>query len=288
MRLRLFVFCLLLAACAKREENLPPEETATTGAFELVADEGIKPAVDSLVRGFNAQYTSAKVTVRYLPATLALDELLQHKARLVIIGRPLASRERASLGSQKVELPEFEIALNGIGCLVSQNDKRDSISLADLASGISGKDLFVKALTSNLSSTEAILDSLFLSDTGSVRGKAYRYQTTDSVLTRVRAGDGVLGFASVSWIKGDTSVKALKVGVKYSAGIAKFYLLHPAYIYQKLYPLVSRVVGYTFEPPNTLPRGFLAYAMSAPGQRIFLDYDLIPRTQIIKLVPPKE
>jgi hypothetical protein len=139
-------------------------------------------------------------------------------------------------------------------------------------------------MTTNLSSLETALDSIFLSDTGSVKGKAFRFQTTDSVIAKVRTGADVIGFASIAWIKGDPTIKPLKVGT----AEGKFYLLHPAYIYQKLYPLVSRVMGYTFEPPNTLPRGFLAYAMGASGQRIFLDYDLIPRTQIIKLVPPKE
>jgi hypothetical protein len=64
-------------------------------------------------------------------------------------------------------------------------------------------------------------------------------------------------------------------------------MLHLAYVLQGLYPLTSRICAYTTEVPNTLPRGFLAYAMSADGQRVFLNYDLLPKTQILKLVPPQ-
>jgi phosphate transport system substrate-binding protein len=285
------VLLVTLCSCGGKEEQKELVDSPTTGKFELVADEGIKPAIDSLVNSFNRQYTDAKVTVRYMSATEALDAVLQHTARLALIGRPLTAKERASLASQKVELPEYEIALNPLAAIVKKDDPLSSVSWNALREDITGaKEHFRKVLTNNLSSVESILDSLFLNDTGSVKGKAVRYMTTDSVIAKVGSESGTLGFVSASWLVHSPNVKPLEVAIADSSHDTgeKNIMLHLAYVYQKLYPLVSRVCAYTQEPPNSLPRGFLVYAMTAPGQKIFLDNFLLPRTQIIKIIPPTE
>lgn len=293
MKLRSLVAAALLFAlcsCSKPEQKALVD-SPTTGAFELAADEAIRPVIDSLVAGFNAQYTDAKVTVRYMNATAALDAMLQNKARLVLIGRPLTLKERASLASQKVELPEFEIAINPLAAIVKKENALTNVSWNMLREDISGsKEHFSKAITDNLSSVESILDSLFLADTGSVKGKATRFSTTDSVIAKVMTDDGVIGLVSWCWLVKNPGMKALDIAIPDSTSKTgqKNIMLHLAYVYQKLYPLVSRVCAYTQEPPNSLPRGFLVYAMTAPGQKIFLDNNMLPRTQIIKIVPPVE
>jgi phosphate transport system substrate-binding protein len=295
MKLRSLVAAVLLLAlssCSKPEEKASVD-SPTTGAFELAADEAIRPVIDSLVAGFNAQYTDAKVTVRYMNATAALDAVIQDNARMALIGRPLTPKERVWLVTQKAEidLPEYEIALNPLAAIVKKENALTSLSLNMLREDISGsKEHFSKALTDNLSSVESILDSLFLSDTGSVKGKAARYSTTDSVIAKVMADDGTVGLVSWCWLKNNPGLKALDIAIPDSTQKSgqKNIMLHLAYVYQKLYPLVSRVCAYTQEPPNSLPRGFLVYAMTAPGQKIFLDYNMLPRTQIIKIIPPVE
>lgn len=283
-------FLFALCSCNKPEQKALVD-SPTTGAFELAADEAIRPVIDSLVAGFNAQYTDAKVTVRYMNATAALDAMLQNKARLALIGRPLTPNERASLSTQKVELPEYEIALNPLAVIVRKENALTSVSWNMLHEDISGrKEYFSKAMTDNLSSVESILDSLFLADTGSVKGKATRFSTTDSVIAKVMADDGAIGLVSWCWLVKNPGIKVLDIAIPDSTNKSgeKNIMLHLAYVYQKLYPLVSRVCAYTQEPPNSLPRGFLVYAMTAPGQKIFLDNNMLPRTQIIKIVPPVE
>lgn len=293
MKLHSLVAAVLLVAitsCSKPEEKALVD-SPTTGSFELYADEGIKPVIDSLVTAFNAQYTDAKVTVKYMNATAALDGMLQNKARLALIGRPLTPKERASLASQKVELPEYEIALNPLAATVKKENALTSLSLGMLREDISGsKEHYRKAMADNLSSVESILDSLFLADTGSVKGKATRFSTTDSVIAKIMSDEGTVGLVSWCWLKNNPGLKALDIAIPDSTSKSgeKNIMLHLAYVYQKLYPLVSRVCAYTQEPPNSLPRGFLVYAMTAPGQKIFLDNNMLPRTQIIKIVPPVE
>jgi phosphate transport system substrate-binding protein len=289
LRLRIGLFLLLCTiSCTKNKQGEPVADTATSGAFELLADEALKPVIDSLVVGFNSETPNAKVTVRYTNATQALDELLQGKTRLILIARPISSKEQAVLDQQKIELTDANVAVSAIGCIVSKKNPRNSISMDSLKMLVGDKDkTTMRFSTSYLSSTEFALDSIFGLEKYQ-EGRIIRYQTTDSVIERVRNDEQAIGFVNASWLKklsnsGDSLVKVLKI-----SGISdKPVMLHLAYIYQNLYPLISRVCAYTKEVANTLPRGFLAYAMSAEGQRVFLNYDLLPKTQILKLVPPQ-
>ncbi len=291
MPLRLISFCLasfiIFAGCNKNKGGETPD-TATSGSFELVADEALKPVIDSLVTGFNLQTPNAKLTVRYKTATEALDELLGHQTRLVLIARPLSTKEHDVLTQQKLELIEADIAQNAIGCIVSSKNPLKDISMDSLRSLLQDKDKnTIRISSSYLSSTEFALDSILSLDKFQ-EGRIVRYQTSDSIISRISNDEHAIGFVDASWLKfysnsGDSSFRVLRIS---QAG-GRPMMLHLAYVLQGLYPLTSRICGYTTEVPNTLPRGFLAYAMSAEGQRVFFNYDLLPKTQILKLIPPR-
>jgi phosphate transport system substrate-binding protein len=282
----LFAVALALTGCAGKKQGDAVPETATSGTFELVADETLRPAIDSLVYGFNIQTPNAKVTVRYQNATEALDDLLQHRTRLILISRPLGKKEQAILNQEKIELTEADVAENAIACIVSRQSMLRSMSMDSLRR-IVGDNLngVIRVSSSHLSGTEYALDSIFSRDSYQ-SGRIRRFQTTDSIVSFVRGNDRAIGFIGAAWMKeilkvGDSTIHSLLI-----SGVTDHpVMLHPAYILKGLYPLVSRICAYTTEVPNTLPRGFLAYAMSADGQRVFLNYDLLPKTQILKLVP---
>ncbi len=289
LRLLLFATSFFICACGNNDKKVVVSDSATSGAFELIADENLKPVIDSLVTGFNTQTPNAKVTVRYTSSVEALDALLSSKARLVIIGRPMTTNERKLLDSAHIDLPEFDIALNSIAVITSSQNTPPSVSFDRLRQIVTGKTETPYYSTTHLSTTETVFDSIFFLQSKFLLGNLKRYQTTDSVISAVRANIASIGFVSSSWARylrstGDTTIKALPINTDKSD---KPVILHPAYLYQGLYPLVSRVCGYTFEVPNSIPRGFLAYVMSPDGQRVLLNYDVLPRTQIIKLVPPK-
>ena len=289
VRYLLFAAVLVLQfGCDTKKSDGPPPDTATTGTMEFVADIELQPAIDSLVAGFNAEHPEAKVTVSYLPATEALDAMLQRKSRLVIMGRALTSKEQRFLDSQQVELVDFDMALNAIACFVKVTSKIQALPLADIIRNVTGTaPSYTQVLGSHLSSTESVLDSIYLGDTATLKGRVVRFSTPDSVFNYVKSDPEAVGYLSSAWYKrimSDSTVRILDLVPEGD----NYLMLHMAYVYQGKYPLVSRVMGYTLEPPNTLPRGFLAYAMSANGQRILLDHNLLPRTQIIRLVPPKE
>ncbi|MDP4236273.1 MAG: substrate-binding domain-containing protein, partial [Bacteroidota bacterium] len=202
-----FLIIILLSGCGKNRSGEPQPDTATSGSFELTADETLRPVIDSLVYGFNVQTPNAKVTVRYKNATEALDDLIQQRTRLVLIGRPLAPKERDLLAKEKIELIDADVAENAIGCIVSSKSKLESISMDSLRTLITNQSLpagnanvMVRISSPYLSSTESVLDSIFGLDhyqSGLIR----RYETSDSIISRVRADEHAIGFVNASWLK---------------------------------------------------------------------------------------
>src|SRR5205823_4462098 len=132
--------------------------------------------------GFTSQTPNATVTVRYKNATEALDDLVQSKARLVLIARPLGKKERDLLASQKIELTEADVAESAIGCIVSAKNPMQTISMDSLRAIIEGKNKYILRVSSSyLSATEFTLDSIFNLEKYQ-EGRIARYQTSDSII----------------------------------------------------------------------------------------------------------
>lgn len=283
---------LFVASGCGKGENQPQSETATYGSFELVADEVLKPVIDSLVQGFTTENPTAKVTVKYVSAGEAVRELMNHQARAIIIDRGLTPQEREVMAKDSVSLPAFRMAEDGIGCIVSQDSKQASLRLSALRTlGAKGgnETLIFPGYPSSL---EDIVDSVM--GTGKVWGRISRDGTSDSIVSRVAKDENAFGFLSSAWkhwleVRNDTSVRFLPI-IPHdlsSQGISEPVMLHIAYIAEKAYPLTTIVNGYTTETANTVPRGFFVYCMTAHGQTVFKNFGLLPKTQPIKLVPAK-
>jgi phosphate transport system substrate-binding protein len=298
----LLLALMVLASCGK-QENTATSETATSGSFQLIADEVLKPAIDSLVTGFLIENPGANVTVKYTSATEAVRELLNHDARAIIIDRSLTPAERLIIEKDSTTLPVYKLADDGIGCIVSGKNPATSIRKSDLQKMFSGTasiahdaqwDDVTLVLPAYPSSTEFVLDSIL--NNGAVPKAKYlvHFCTTDSIIAYVANHPTAIGFIGSAWnhwlgAKSDTSVKALPVipADSSSRGLIEPVLLHMVYIAEGLYPLVTQANGYSFEVPNTIPRGFLAYASNAHGQTVFKNFDVLPITQPIRIVPNK-
>jgi ABC-type phosphate transport system substrate-binding protein len=135
MRKCLPLILLLLCACGKPEVQ-STSETATVGQFELVADEVLKPVIDSLVQGFTIECPDAKITVKYVSAGEAVRELMNHQARAIIIDRYFTSQERDVMAKDSVEIPAFKMAEDGIGCIVGSRGMESTVRLSDIVKGM--------------------------------------------------------------------------------------------------------------------------------------------------------
>jgi phosphate transport system substrate-binding protein len=280
---------LVLSACGKSDEQ-SISETATIGSFDLVADEVLKPVIDSLVQGFMMENSQAKVTVKYVTAGEAVRELMNHQTRAIIIDRYLTPQEQSVLAKDSVTLPEFRMAEDGIGCLVGSGSPWQVVKRSDLTALFSKSGGTPLLLPEYPSSIEYVLDSL--AGAAKTEGLVHRYLTSDSIIAEVKSQSRSVGFVSAAWqhkleVTNDSTVTFLPV-IPHdlsSQGISEPVILHIAYIAEKAYPLRTMVMGYTQEPANTVPRGFFAYCMTSHGQNTFKNFGILPKTQKIKLIP---
>lgn len=294
------VALVIVVACmgCSKEQNSPSGETATYGSFQLVADEALKPVVDSLITGFTTENPEAHITVKYTSATEAVAELLNHTARAILIDRALTPKETAAAKQDSSEVPVYRLAEDGIGCIVSAKNTATSIRKSDLAKMFAGETTkwgdVMLVLPQYPSSIEYVLDSIVNNGNEPKAKYLKRFSTTDSIISYISEHPNAIGFIGSAWYhhlesRNDSSVKDLPVipSDTSSKGLTEPVLLHMAYIAEGLYPFVTRVNGYSFEVPNTVPRGFLAYASTAHGQFVFKDFDVLPTTQPIRIVPNK-
>ena len=310
--LALFLFTFVVAGC-NGEENPDQLETATSGAFEFVADEELRPVIDSLIQGFMLENPKTKVTVRYSSAGEAMQALLNEQTRLAVVARFLTPLEQELLTTNQLTLPEYEVAQSAVAVIAAADNPINSLSLKDLRAlirndaknwvdlknseflGNRPSGFITKVLPPFYSSTEHLLDSLFLEPKAYQQGSIRRFTTSDSIITYVAANPHTLGFISAAWLdqlqkSGDSSVKAIALMPDDSAfkPADEPVMLHLAYIHQGLYPLTNRVNAYSFDSPNTLPRGLVAYMTTAHGQIVFKNHGVLPRTQIIRIVPNRQ
>lgn len=300
---------LLFLGC-KGEDAAVQLETATAGTFEFIADEELRPVLDSLIQGFMLENPRTKITIKYASAGEAIEALLTERSRLAIVSRFLTPLERDLLKEHGLTLPEYEVAQNAVACIVSESNPMNVLSMKDLRALVRNEaknwiDLknseflgdrpggfITKVLPPYYSSTEHLLDSMFLQPGAYQQGSIRRFVTSDSIIRYVAANPHTIGFISAPWLDhlqktGDSSVKAISLmpddsSMKMSD---EPIMLHLAYIHQGLYPLTNRVNAYSFDSPNTLPRGLIAYMTTAHGQIVFKNHGVLPRTQIIRIVP---
>ncbi len=186
---------LFVMGCGK-QENSSSTETATSGSFQLVADEVLKPAIDSLVTGFMIENPTATVAVKYTSATEAVLALLDHETRAIIIDRTLTPAERLILEKDSTTLPVYKLADDGIGCIVSTKNPSTTIRKSDLQKMFSGETRIADdaswgtvtlVLPQYPSSTEYVLDSILNNGDEPKAKYLLRFSTTDSIVFMLQA-----------------------------------------------------------------------------------------------------
>jgi hypothetical protein len=116
-------------------------------------------------------------------------------------------------------------------------------------------------------------------------------------LTTIADRRSSIGFVGKSWIDSvKAAVKVLEVGEAAQPAdtsdrvppeaLGKFFSAHPAYIYQRYYPLRGVVYLYARAPLESLASGFGFFVAGNEGQRLFLSKGLVPGTREIRLRVP--
>jgi phosphate transport system substrate-binding protein len=292
----LFVFFI---SCQDRDKKGRILDTPTTGSLKIVADESLRPLVQTEVDTFNGIYTKADITVEYLSEADAIDAFLQDSARLAIVSRRLTNEEKKYFADRKITITEVDVALSGIALIINRQNYDSLISVKQLSDIMQGKITSWNQIGSKRrDGIEIVFDN---PNSGLIRhlkdsiakvdklpSNCFAVKDNRAVVEQVSKNINALGLIGLEWIsdKHDTTTIRFhkQVRVMAVAGDSTHFQPYQAYIALKHYPLLRTITIINNASRTGLNAGFSRFFASEPGQRIVLKAGLVPKTMPLRIL----
>lgn len=284
----------LLAACQSG-----PRYSTTEGRAVFAVDESLVPVFTALAADFRNTYPGAEIEILPRPARAAVVDLAADSVRRIALGRTLNEEERTAFTRGEVELSELHVALDAVAVIGHpSNPVRDlRVSLLDsLLSGAStrwpaaqGGDVVTLLLGDRDGSVNEVVQDLLLRGRP-FAGHAEYVVSSRELIDRVAATPRALGLVGLSWLRGRTDeVAVFALGTPgtrpdTTEPVGRYYTPAQAHVHRKYYPLTRPVMFTSREVVPEVGYGFISYAASAAGQKVFLNNGLVPVTMPVRLV----
>ncbi len=296
---------LSLTSCEK-----PQQETPTSGKLTVCTAEAYLKLTQAEAQQFDSLYPQATVTVFGATTREAIVNLLNDSVAFVIVDRQLNADERKVEEKAKLQLEEVKIAEDALAVVLNRLNSIEKISqdtLKDILmqkinnwaqipeSKLTGR--IETVLTGRNSGAFELLQNYFFNLSEEIKPTVL--QATQSAVLHYLAHHpqaiGLISLASTgSLLKQLTTVDSLKsakvlaISGLDSTGQRAVFKLHQANVYLGRYPLHYPVYIYFNSRRSKLAAGFSAFVASAPGQKIILNWGLVPATMPVRLVQIKE
>jgi phosphate transport system substrate-binding protein len=295
--------CVLAAVpgCGRKAE----EETATRGRLLVCISEAHLELFQREAEQFNSLYKEAGVSVFGASTREAIVNLINDSVPMIASDRQLNAEERAVVAKEKIDLQEVAIAKDALAVVTSRLNGTGTFSMESLrdiltrkvadwgqvpGSGLVGPIELVMT-DRNSGAYELVKDHFFglAEDLPVAVALASQREVVEYVGKHPQAL-GVVSVAcyrspSVSTVTADSSgtVKTLAFAGVDSTGQQATHRLHQANIHLGRYPLVYDVYVY-FSKASNLAAGFAGFVAGAEGQKIVLDWGLVPVTMPVRIV----
>lgn len=289
----------LAVVCGACDAPDPAVNRPTSGRLILFVDEMYVPLVSALADSFMVMSPNAKIEIRPAPARMAVEQLINtHIVNArgtdttasvgAILGRRLIADEREVIDGTRLELREYLIAHDGLAFIVPVDSPLRSSDLSWMRSTMASPLARLSQIDSTAGNTPArflvpdqnsstfmVLRQTILGDSN-IAAPARYFQSGDSVIEAVVAGEGI---GIVGWytaIRDTSRVRPLRIGYtdstgKYSAPVG----INPATLVTMTYPVKQPLIGYTMSLTKSLATGFLAWiALSGAPQRYITEQGL--------------
>jgi phosphate transport system substrate-binding protein len=282
-----------------------PGETATSGNLTVCVCESHVELFQEIAGTFHDLYKEASVSVVGATTRGAIVGLINDSVKVIVTDRPLNAEEWGVVKKEKIDLQEIAVARDAFAVVVNRLNETTTFSRESLrgilagttadwsqvpGSGLSGP--VELALTDrNSGAYELLRDSLF-SLAGDLAVAAV-LPSQREVVQHVARRPQAIGLVSVACyrspslagVTSDSSgtVKALAFAGVDSTGQQVVHRLHQANIHLGRYPLSYSVYVY-FRKESDLAAGFTAFVAGAEGQKMILDWGLVPVTMPVRIV----
>lgn len=291
-------FCavaVLIAGCSRE----PGSKTLTKGSLRIECDEAVYPSVRLVAAEFVREYPESKITVVPVEAREATANFVNDSVRVIVVARPLNQEERNVLTATKAWFEEYHVAQTAVAVVAHPDNPVKKLRIGEVDSIFSGlvtmwpgwkrREPISIALCGVNSSVNEVFRSTVMGGKGFALS-ASAFDSSVQVIEHVYRTKNAIGIVGLDWLKGrDDFVSVLSLaqpGVQPDSTqpVGAYYSPAQAYVFKGYYPLGTPVYMYTREVERDVSVGFIAFAASAQGQKIFLNNGLVPRTMPVRLI----
>lgn len=292
----LVVFVFLFAMCNQKSKNKADKETILKGSMDVTVDETIKPIVEDQVAVFEGTYYDAKISIKAKSEAELINDLLNQKAKVVVVARNLTKEEKERFEKSKINPRVTPFATDAIAFISNKSNNDTLIALKTVLDFLQGKaEPQIKGLVFDNPNSSTVRYMKELAKVKDLPAKGvFSFKTNDEVIKFVSENDGMIGVVGMNWLSQPSpnmedvlkninvlSVKGLKSD--------KFYSPTQNDLAELKYPLARDLFIINCQGYTGLGMGLASFISGDIGQRIVLKSGLLPvRTPGRKLSIRKE
>lgn len=295
----LIVFVFLFAMCNQKSKKESDTETILKGSMEITVDETIKPIVEDQVAVFEGTYYDAKIAIKAKSEAELINDLLNQKAKVVVLTRDLTQEEKDRFTKSKINPRVTPFATDAIAFIANKSNNDTLIALKSVIDFLQGKaDSRIKGLVFDNPNSSTVRYMKELAKIKDIPTKGvFSFKTNDEVIKFVSENDGMIGVVGVNWLSQPSpnmSDVVKKINVLSVKGLKddKYYSPTQNDLAEAKYPLARDLFIVNCQGYTGLGMGFASFISGDIGQRIVLKSGLLPirtpgrqlkiRSQIIK------
>ena len=296
---------ILLLSCDGGETRQPDAETAVSGELTVLVDEEIRPLLDSIVIYHARENPKASVTLRSMSATETMRRMIDRSERIAIVARDYTPEEDSLMKAAELDtVPRALVARDALVFFVDKSFPYDTMNAEHIRAWLAGRPgvrssypklakdpVFVVAGGSSGSVYGNIANVVLARRAPSVKMLATAATHAD-VVREVCSNPALIGVGYLSQIRGDTSVKALRLSYTGPDGTHEWPKpVHPSYLMMGKYPFPVPIFAYVTSKPSQhdVAFGFMQFATrSNKAQYSLFNAGIEPAHAKITLYLPEE
>lgn len=279
-RLLLTAAALLgLCACGSDKKPDQPTDTLSSGTIEISVDETYRPVIEEQKKVFDSSFPNAHITINYRPEAECFGDLIEKKARLILVNRQLSAEEKQAYLDRKMVTTSLELARDGVALVTSRESKDSLFVLPQLKGILSGnyKDKITVVFDNAGSSTvRFIQDSILRGE--KLGPNVFAAGSADSVINYVKKNPASIGFVGMPYVFDavEDFRKDVRIGAIKNDSTGEFLKPYQAYVALRTYPLTRTLYYISRESYPGLGTGFANFLAKERGQLIFRTFGLFP------------
>jgi phosphate transport system substrate-binding protein len=260
-----------------------PTDTLGSGAISISVDETYRPVIEQQLKVFDSSYPDAHITAAYKPESQCFADLIDGKARLILVTRTLRPDEEKAYEARKIVPTAVPIARDAVAVIVHPESPDSILSLPQIRGILTGqyKKKYTVVFDNGGSSTlRFVTDSIMGGQ--SLGSNVFAARGNDSVVDYVSKNPDAIGFVGLSHVSDprDTKTGSFLTRVRVAAiqndSTGEFVKPYQAYIALRTYPLTRHLYYISRETYPGLGTGFANFLVSTRGQLIFQQALLFP------------